>query len=519
MQDTFDHGEGAYARFETQDTFATALAAQTRRAPYLLASLAFHALLGLFFAGYELLQPRTQEAPLLSVQAPPPPPPIEPEKPQPQPLPEPEIVEPAVVESDVPAEEVAEAIEDLGDPTSPDRSDPFDSRTLGTNAIGVGAGPGGDHGIRSSRGRPRSNHPSEAAVAHALRWLADHQAPEGYWDCDQFPLYDKLAAAPPSDGAGSAVNDVGVTGLALLAFLGAGHTTGAGEYREVVARGVNWLRAVQRDDGLLGEEVGNPTLYNHAIATMALGEAYYFSRSPILRPGLERAVRVILNARNPYLAWRYRLEPNGDNDSSITGWMVFALETARDAGLPIGKDAFDGAEAWFAQLTDPQSGRTGYDLAAGAGSRPSRLGAYAARFPAERSEALTAVALLCRLFTAPRGLRSWREHPEYALLQRQADLLLRTPPHWDEAGGTIDLYYWYYGTFAMYQWGGKHWESWRGAMEQALLPHQRQDGNYRGSWDPQIDAWGSEGGRVYTTALGAIILEVYYRYAQVLGAR
>jgi hypothetical protein len=43
----------------------------------------------------------------------------------------------------------------------------------------------------------------------------------------------------PCDGAGATTHDVGVTGLALLAFLGDGNTMRSGPYRDVVKRGVD----------------------------------------------------------------------------------------------------------------------------------------------------------------------------------------------------------------------------------------------------------------------------------------
>ena len=57
------------------------------------------------------------------------------------------------------------------------------------------------------------------------------------------------------------------------------------------------------------------------------------------------------------------------------------------------------------------------------------------------------------------------------------------------------------------------------AIEKALLEnqHNKKD-NLEGSWDP-IGPWGEDGGRIYSTATCALILEVYYRYARVLGAR
>lgn len=81
------------------------------------------------------------------------------------------------------------------------------------------------------------------------------------------------------------------------------------------------------------------------------------------------------------------------------------------------------------------------------------------------------------------------------------------------------MYYWYYATFAMNQWGGQHWRDWKKSIEAAILPEQHQgNDNFTGSWDP-VGPWGDDGGRVYSTAICTLILEVYYRYARVLGAR
>ena len=47
---------------------------------------------------------------------------------------------------------------------------------------------------------------------------------------------------------------------------------------------------------------------------------------------------------------------------------------------------------------------------------------------------------------------------------------------------------------------------------------QRVDGDAAGSWDPD-GPWGMVGGRVYSTALALLTLEVQYRYSRVVGAR
>ena len=55
-------------------------------------------------------------------------------------------------------------------------------------------------------------------------------------------------------------------------------------------------------------------------------------------------------------------------------------------------------------------------------------------------------------------------------------------------------------------------------MENAVINSQQKKGCLKGSWDP-ICTWGEEGGRVYSTAIMALCMEVYYRYSRLIGAR
>ncbi len=520
--------EYAHRPWEHETSFNDVLAEQLRRAPYFIASIVLHFVIILVAAGIMVLAGGQDSQPPQLVAAPPPPPPEVEEEEEPEEEIIEEIVEEPVIE-ETELEEVVEqeTLEEDGDPDM-NADAAFDSDAW-NNDVGLGGGAGGKSGGRGGRGGKRGGTPQEAAVLDALKWLKDHQTPEGFWDADEFMLYDVYPDQPPSTGPGNAVNDVGLTGLALLAFLGNNHTLSKGKYKDVVSSGINWLKDVQdADSGLYGEEVGNPTLYNHSIATMAMGEAYFFSnRSPLLKRTMRDSVKVIINSQNPYGAWRYSLEPNGDNDTSITGWMIFALKTAEDGKLPINKQAYEGAQAWFDTMQDKNTGRVGYawgEGGGGPGSPPSRPAHYIDKFPATKSEALTAVALLCQIFmTDTKEVKKWSDHENYEMMKKAADLIISKPPKWDENDGSIDMYYWYYGTFAMNQWGGKHWTNWKKAIEKALLPNQRKDtpdkkDNFYGSWDP-AGPWGEEGGRVYSTAICALMLEVYYRYAQVLGAR
>ena len=202
----------------------------------------------------------------------------------------------------------------------------------------------------------------------------------------------------------------------------------------------------------------------------------------------------------------------GDNDSSVTGWAVIALASAdsfKNMGLKVSKDDFQGAINWYDEMTDPNTGRVGYTKR---GSPPARPLELMDKFPASKSESITAVALLARIFAGQ------TDPKKYPVLLQHAELISKKPPVWKD-DGSIDMYYWYYGSFAMYQMGGSYWRKWNEKMKKAVVDSQiRGKKCSRGSWDP-VGVWGHEGGRVYSTAILALCLEVYYRYSQIIGAR
>ncbi|MGK0483382.1 MAG: hypothetical protein ACJAQ3_003365, partial [Planctomycetota bacterium] len=104
------------------------------------------------------------------------------------------------------------------------------------------------------------------------------------------------------------------------------------------------------------------------------------------------------------------------------------------------------------------------------------------------------------------------------IMETQADLLLQSLPRWNPEAGDCDMYYWYYGSYAMFQMGGRHWKEWNHALKSAVIDSQRSDGSAEGSWDP-AGPWGPQGGRVYSTAAMVLCMEVYYRYARLTGTR
>lgn len=321
---------------------------------------------------------------------------------------------------------------------------------------------------------------TEQAVARALAWLARHQSADGHWDGDGFDRQCRQCG-----GETSVDVDVALTGLSLLCFLAADHThVEDGPYRATVERGLRWLKSRQDSDGDLR---GPETMYSQGIAAIALSEALGMTGDPTLRDPVQRAIRFIEGARNRRDGgWRY--DPGQPGDTSVLGWQVMALKSARLAGVEVSLDAFRAASHWLDRVADVQApGRYAYQP-----GRPIT--------PSMTAEGLFIQQLLGRAHDHPHS----RDAAEY---------ISRNPPDWSAGANT---YYWYYATLALFQHQGEAWRTWNERMSNELLARQRTEGEAAGSWDPDGE-WAPIGGRVYQTAICTLMLEVYYRYLPLYG--
>jgi hypothetical protein len=124
------------------------------------------------------------------------------------------------------------------------------------------------------------------------------------------------------------------------------------------------------------------------------------------------------------MVWRYQPRDN-DNDTSVTGWAVMAYKSASDFKLQVNGAAFKLAETWLDQVTDA-NGKSGYTKKGEPSSR--HPGDHATKFPPEKGEAMTAVALLCRFFLGqdPKG----KDHGQ--VMTNSANLILGKKPKWDD---------------------------------------------------------------------------------------
>ena len=322
---------------------------------------------------------------------------------------------------------------------------------------------------------------TEAAVDAALQWLAAHQENDGRWDAYALGAGRQQHVEGQDRGRAGAQADTGITALAMLAYLGAGHTHYEGPYRTNVQHGLEYLLRNQADDGnLAGDASLYARMYCHGMATIAISEAYAMTGDVRLLPFVRRAVNYTIAAQHPTGGgWRYR--PGDRGDMSQCGWQLMALKSADLAGVEVPAQTFTRVQSFM------------HSCARGT------AGGLASYRPGERvSTTMTAESLACRIFLGD---------DDEAAIREAVDFILSDLPD----SGKANLYYWYYASLALFQLQGDEWKQWNDALQPALLNRQRDDGDLSGSWDPD-SVWGPHGGRVYSTAMACLCLEVYYRY-------
>lgn len=323
---------------------------------------------------------------------------------------------------------------------------------------------------------------TEDAVKAALVWLATNQQDDGSWDPSATGggREDRIFGHN-RDGAGAKA-DTGITGLATLAFLAAGHSHLEGDYQRVVENALRFLIRQQTDSGdLSGDAKLFAKMYCHSISLLAISEALAMTGDQNLATSVRKGVGFSEYAQNRKDGgWRY--QPGDTGDMSQFGWQVLALKSAKLGGVQVSDDTVKRMKSFLKSC----SSGIGNGLAS---YRPNQ----------GPSTTMTAEALLCRYLLD-------QEVPPMTLMTAQRQITSELP-----TDKQVNLYYWYYGTLAMYHGGGKDWEKWNRELKSTLLPMQIRQGEERGSF-PANGMWGGYGGKVYSTAMATLNLEVYYRY-------
>ncbi|MEQ9379743.1 MAG: squalene--hopene cyclase, partial [Pirellulales bacterium] len=296
---------------------------------------------------------------------------------------------------------------------------------------------------------------------------------------------------PYSSGAG-VENYAAATSMALLAFQGAGHTHfRPGQFKRTVAHGIEALLKMQNKKGSFFDEAtgrSSHRFYTHAQATIVVCELYGMTGDENLLEPAVAAVQYLVENQDPGRGgWRYN--PRQDSDTSVTGWVVMALQSARMAGLSVPERTFERVMDYLDLVADADESQYAYHTGAAADAP------------------MTAEGLLCRQYLG------WPQNDER--LVRGANYLLQEKnlPAWKEPDRNV--YSWYYATQVMHHMEGDFWQVWNGVMRDLIVENQEVNGREKGSWNPTLpvaDRWGHHGGRLFVTCLSIYVLEVYYRH-------
>jgi hypothetical protein len=349
---------------------------------------------------------------------------------------------------------------------------------------------------------------TEVCVQAGLDWLVRHQAEDGSWSPDclgpSSRPHSRCEGGEWCDEAGRDFR-VAQTGLALLALQAAGnYESNEEKYSDAVRRGIRWLIENQRPDGAMvgplsyrDGEYQQSFMYEHAIAAFAMAEACAVRKAQgkpeerRLLTATLAAISFIEEQQHDDGGWRYSTQKEAPSDTSVSGWAMLALKSAREAELPVKQETIDRTRSFFQSCETPH-GLTSYMHGTGASS-----------------DALVGVGMLTHLLllkesAAPLVKTSARH------LAGRADELGR-----EVRSGQAEFYTLYNATLAMYQAGGADWDRWNNAIRDAVVAIQdKGPGCRRGSWDPRGSTHGPAGGRIYNTALGTLTLEVYYRFTR-----
>lgn len=466
---------------------------KTRATPIWIMSILLHGIVIATLAWFIIEKPKPKKEIIINTAI------IEKHTPEPEDTPIPPTIKetakiPTEVIVELPPQDTQEEVSDVDETPNEDTNNQSQGVEVGksdtpltgaafTGTIGSGSLSSGKFGtrfggkkfaLRKNGGTPQT----EDRVAKALWWLANHQEEDGHWDSGKY------------EGSGTPEVDSACTGAALLTFLGAGYTDRTGTYKKNVASAVKWLLSAQKPNGSWDQRN-----YANGICTMAIAEAVGMGIGGTeAKKSAEMAVDYLLKQQNASGCFDY-VGPSNRDDMSVTGWCIMGLKSAILANIKEKEihAAFQKCGAFFDKTegtkdnTSTTKGLAWYT--------PGSTGTGAA------GGACQAIAMLIRQYLG------WERSAPWIVAASEGQVS-KIPNAYE----TADVYRIYYSFLTLFQQGGPQWKTWNEPVSKMIVAAQRQDGDFKGSWDPNKSSHMDKGGRVLFTAFLCLSLEIYYRY-------
>jgi hypothetical protein len=397
------------------------------------------------------------------------------------------------------------------------------TNTLGASGAGFGSGGGTGSGMGGGGGGfglPTPMADRCSPVGRMNRLLGSG----GTAECEKAVVksLEFLASRQNADGSWGQSYKAGMTGLALLAFLGHCETPDSPKFGPVVAKAIDWLSVKGANGKGLFTNIkgGHGGVYENGMAAYALAEAASITRLPYLEPVVIESITRIIEGQGSDGGWVYHYDRTTPSDTSVSSWQVQALKAAKLTGLNIPK--LDEALAMSAKNMKrvmADDGHFGYRTRGsytGSGKKGGLTGAGVLSLQLvdakEYSKEITAgiKAIIDPDRELEKRLKAMNPEQAY-FIYHDNDFDYNSPKG--------NLYAWYYTTNAMFQKGGAHWRKWNRLFMQPVLNAQQGDG----SW-PACAGENAAGGLtyqgggnnadavIYRNALLTLMLEVYYRY-------
>jgi hypothetical protein len=327
----------------------------------------------------------------------------------------------------------------------------------------------------------------ETAVEKGLEWLKATQSTNGSW---------------------TNANQAGMTGLALLAYLGRCETPTSEKYGDSVLRAITYLvnLGLKNKGKLTVNAADKHWPYEHSIAAYALAEASTFCKQlninvPNLHEVTRMAGQLIIDNQHDSGGWDYSYDTKGSRggDLSIAAWHLQALKALYHTGLEV-RGLTRSANRGVAYVEKMQNRNGGFGY-----SSPNGPAGNIDYF------SMTGGGVL--------SLQMWDKGAQSAA--RNGARYIEQNTKFEYNTQYSDLYGHYYEAQVMMNRGGEQWKKYNAMFRDQLLKNQNADGSWKapgGGKAIRGVATQFVQNTHYRTCLNILMLEVYYRFLPGTGA-